>query len=64
MSTVKDKENLFRLKNENKASKDRTLADITNVFRPEKKVIKEIILRDIKKRFENEEQENYYKPET
>ena len=64
MSTVKDKENLFRLKNENKASKDRTLADITNVFRPEKKVIKEIILRDIKKRFENEEEENYYKPET
>ena len=64
MSTVKDKENLFRLKKENKASKDRTLTDITNVSRPEKKVIKEIILRDIKKRFENEEQENYYKPET
>ena len=64
MSTVKDKENLFRLKKENKASKDRILTDITNVSRPEKKVIKEIILRDIKKRFENEEQENYYKPET
>ena len=64
MITIKDKENLFRLKKENKASKDRTLRDITNVFRPEKKVIKDIILRDIKKRFENEEEENYYKPET
>ena len=64
MITIKDKENLFRLKKNNKASKDRTLRDITNVFRPEKKVIKDIILRDIKKRFENEEEENYYKPET
>ena len=64
MITIKDKENIFRLKKNNKASKDRTLRDITNVFRPEKKVIKDIILRDIKKRFENEEEENYYKPET
>ena len=64
MITIKDKENLFRLKKNNKASKDRTLRDITNVFRPEKKVIKDIILRDIKKRFENEEEEIYYKPET
>ena len=64
MITIKDKENLFRLKKNNKASKDRTLRDITNVFRPEKKVIKDIILRDLKKRFENEEEENYYKPET
>ena len=64
MITIKDKENLFRLKKNNKANKDRTLRDITKVFRQKKKVIKDIILRDIKKRFENEEEENYYKPET
>ena len=38
---------------------------IKNIFRQKKenKVIEDIILRDTRNIFENEEQENYYKPE-
>ena len=62
-TAIKDIKNLFGLEKENKAIKDRILRrGIRNVFTLEKenKAIKNIIL--ITNLFENEEEENYYKP--
>ena len=56
---IKHVRNLFRLR-----KKWYPIEDIRNLFRLEKenKVIKDRILRDIRNFFENEEEENYYKP--
>ena len=62
---MKSIRNLFRLKKENYAIKDMILRHTRNYFRLEKeyKTIKKIqYLRDFRNIFEDEEEENYYKP--
>ena len=59
---IKDKTNLFRIKNE---QNDIAIKDTRNLFRLKKEVsgIKDTVLRNIKNLFEYEkEEENYYKP--
>ena len=62
-TALKDVRNLFRLKKENKAIKNRVIGDIKNLFRlaKENKEIKNRVIRVIRKLSEHEE-ENYYKP--
>ena len=54
-TTIKDRENLFKLDKENRAFKDRILRDIRYAFRLENehKAVKGIILRNIRNVFEN-----------
>ena len=58
---IKDVRNLFKLKKE---IDDTAIKYIRNIFRikTENKLIKDIILRDIRNLFEYIEEENYYKP--
>ena len=61
---IKDIRNLFRLKKKkkNKQLKAEYIEILETLLDQKNKIIKDITRRDIRNLFENEEEENYYKP--